>query len=170
MIKILERGSKQYFIDKFEKSKHLKSIKDIKSDKIMLIALPEDELRTLKQNRAVHGLIGELYKSGLSSFDDYNSCRDYFKEKAGLISRDKAEVHPVVRNIQRKVYSSLTNQDIKDMYSKSINESKVTVRSVSDASREELTLMIQEVLTYCHEVGLNSPKFNEIMEGLADEE
>lgn len=168
-MKILEKGTKQYFLDKFAKSKHLDTIKELKDDKLVLWIGSEDDYRTLKQNRAVHALIGELYKSGLTSFNSYNECRDYFKEQAGLITKEQKEVHPIVKNLQRKLYSMLTNEEIKKLYSESILESKIIVRSVADASKEELTLMIKCVIEYCYEVDLNSNKFQEIMKGLENE-
>lgn len=169
MIKLLEQGTKQFFIDKFIKSKHLDKVKELKEDKLVLYIADEDEFRTLKQNRTFHSLITELYKSGLSSFSDYNECRDYFKAKGGLITYEKQEVHPLIRNIERQVYKNLTHQDIKDMYSKHINNGQKTIRSVADSTKEELTLMIQEVINYCYEVNLNSEKFQEIMQSLNNE-
>ena len=162
------RVEKKWLLDKFKDTIQEKQINDVKSDFVYICFADEEQARSLQQNATVHALIGELYKSGLTSFNNYNECRDYFKEQAGLISREQEKVHPAVKNIQRKVYSMLTNKDLKDMYAKSILEGQKTVRSVSDASKEELTVMIKSVIDYCYQVDLNTSKFNEIMKGLGD--
>jgi hypothetical protein len=166
MIRVLENNSKKWFLDKFSKSKYLEDIKKVKSDKLVLAIIEEDELKTEKQRKAVHALMLELHKSGLSSFKDYNDLRDFFKEEAGLISYSQAGVHPAVKNMQRKLYSMIANEELKKLYSKSILESQKTVRSVSDATKEELVIMMKSVIDYCYEVELNSDKFQEIMSGL----
>lgn len=161
--------SKDFLLDKFKGTIQEKQITDVKSEFVYVCFADEEQARSLQQNSTFHALLAELWKSGLSSFNSYNEMRDYFKQSAGLISREQEEVHPVIKNLQRKVYSMLTNKDLKDMYAKSILEGQKTVRSVSDASKEELAQMITEVINYCYEVNLSSDKFNIIMRGLNDE-
>ena len=169
MIKELLRGSKQHFLDKFQKSSYLPVIQKFKDGKLVLAVMTEEELKSREQNSAFHSLIGELYKSGMSSFNDYNECRDYFKNLGGLVSYEKQEVHPLIRNIERKVYSTFTQEDVKKLYAEHINNGQKTIRSVSDATRDEMILMINEVVNYCYDVGLNTDKFNEIMKGMKNE-
>lgn len=153
---------KFYMVDKV--SEYLDKIKD--DEKVNICFMDENELKSTKQRKAVHSLMFELWKSGATSFDSYENLRDHFKSSCGLISYDKNFLNNEMQQIQLKVYKMLPTQNLKDQHKRTILQGQKIVRSYSDATKEEASLMLTEVINYCYKVELNTKKFQDIMIGL----
>lgn len=161
MIRELATGTKQFFLDKFKKSKYLDDVKKFKDDNLVLFLATEDEFYRFKQRTTFHMILKALWDSGETSFKSYNELRNDFKERNGFVLKEKKEEPAIIRNIQRVTYSNLPTQEIKDLYAKSINESKVTYRSLSEATKDEYIMLIKDALALVDEIGVSSKQLDE---------
>lgn len=158
MIKLLERNTKQFFLDKFAKSKHLDTIKELKDDKLVLWIGSEDDYRSEQQRKATHMIISELWKSGEVSFDTYKEFRDDIKHRNGFIEIKAPEISERLRPKINAFYNSLDEIDKKE-FAKLIMDK--VIRSLSSASKEEYTIIMKDLLWLVDELGVSSKKLDE---------
>jgi hypothetical protein len=98
-----------------------------------------DSPATEKQNKTFHALIGELYISGLHSFSSYESLKIFCKTCALTQCYKEIEIN---------------------------GKSILDVKSWSKFTKKERASAIDFTINECIQVGLNTKKFNEIIEGL----
>ena len=108
-----------------------------------------------KQNRAWHSLIGEYWKSGCSSYDCYEDMRDALKlricgAKEYIWLDDVGHQHTakIIDEIPRGAYYV------------------AVPKSWTDFSKGERAEMIDSTIQEMVEAGVNSRKFDEILQGL----
>ena len=111
---------------------------------------------TDQQNRAFHALLGEFWKSGLSSYESYDDMKDTIKLRiAGadgfLFIDDKGRIKEV---------KSL--EQVKGRYAE-------VPKSWADFTLEQRRDAIDEVIREATMAGVNSKKWDEIITGMQEE-
>ena len=117
------------------------------------MTLPE-RVGTDQQNRAFHALLGEYWKSGLSSYESYDDMKDTIKLRIagadGYIFIDNGKVRHV---------KSL--DEVKGRYAE-------VPKSWADFTVEQRRDAIDEVIREATVAGINSKKWGEILQGMED--
>jgi len=117
------------------------------------MTLPE-RVGTDQQNRAFHALLGEYWKSGLSSYESYDDMKDTIKLRIagadGYIFIDNGKVRHV---------KSLG--EVKGRYAE-------VPKSWADFTVEQRRDAIDEVIREATVAGINSKKWGEILQGMED--
>jgi hypothetical protein len=106
------------------------------------------------QNRAFHSLIGEYWKSGLSSYESYDDMRDTFKLRAA-----GADEYIFIENGKVRHVKSL--DDVKGRYAE-------VPKSWADFTVEQRKDAIDEVIREATMAGINSRKWEEILRGMEE--
>jgi hypothetical protein len=118
------------------------------------MTLPE-RVGTDQQNRAFHALLGEYWKSGLSSYETYDDMRDSFKLRVagadGYIFIDNGKVRHVP-NLEQ----------VRGRYAE-------VPKSWADFTVEQRRDAIDEVIREATMAGVNSKKWDEIITGMQEE-
>ena len=109
---------------------------------------------TDQQNRAFHALLGEYWKSGLSSYESYDDMKDTIKLRiAG------ADEYIFIDNGKVRHVKSL--DEVKGRYAE-------VPKSWSDFTLEQRRDAIDEVIREATMAGINSKKWGEILQGMED--
>ena len=117
------------------------------------MTLPE-RVGTDQQNRAFHALLGEYWKSGLSSYESYDDMKDTIKLRiAG------ADGYIFIDN--GKVRHAKSLDEVKGRYAE-------VPKSWSDFTLEQRRDAIDEVIREATVAGINSKKWGEILQGMED--
>lgn len=106
------------------------------------------------QNRAFHSLIGEYWKSGLSSYETYDDMRDTFKLRAA-----GADEYIFIENGKVRHVKSL--DEVKGRYAE-------VPKSWADFTVEQRKDAIDEVIREATMAGINSRKWEEILRGMEE--
>jgi hypothetical protein len=109
---------------------------------------------TDQQNRAFHALLGEYWKSGLSSYESYDDMRDTFKLRAA-----GADEYIFIENGKVRHVKSL--DDVKGRYAE-------VPKSWADFTVEQRKDAIDEVIREATMAGINSRKWEEILRGMEE--
>lgn len=134
-----------------------------------------DQYKTNKQNKFFHDLLGEYWLSGLSSYESADSMRDKFKGVAGLIEEitivkplkipinaKKAIMQCIHILLQNKVIS---NEDFNEVCKRLRGERiQQKIGSWADVKKKSATIAIDCLINEMKDAGVNSKKFNEILE------
>ena len=129
---------------------------DIKANGYITIAisLPK-KIGTDAQNRAFHALLGEFWTSGLSSYESYEDMRDTIKLRvAGADSYIYIE-NGKVRNVR-------SLDEVKGKYAE-------VPKSWVDFTRDQRKEAIDWVIKEAQMAGVNSKKWDEIINGMMEE-
>ena len=117
------------------------------------MTLPE-RVGTDQQNRAFHALLGEYWKSGLSSYESYDDMKDTIKLRiAG------ADEYIFIEG--GKVRHAKSLDDVKGRYAE-------VPKSWTDFTLEQRRDAIDEVIREATMAGVNSKKWDEIITGMQD--
>jgi hypothetical protein len=117
------------------------------------MTLPE-RVGTDQQNRAFHALLGEYWKSGLSSYESYDDMKDTIKLRiAG------ADEYIFIENGKVRHVKSL--DEVKGRYAE-------VPKSWADFTLEQRRDAIDEVIREATIAGVNSKKWDEIIAGMQD--
>ena len=109
---------------------------------------------TDQQNRAFHALLGEYWKSGLSSYESYDDMKDTIKLRiAG------ADEYIFIDNGKVRHVKSL--DEVKGRYAE-------VPKSWADFTLEQRRDAIDEVIREATVAGINSKKWGEILQGMED--
>ena len=109
---------------------------------------------TDQQNRAFHALLGEYWKSGLSSYESYDDMKDTIKLRiAG------ADEYIFIDNGKVRHVKSL--DEVKGRYAE-------VPKSWADFTLEQRRDAIDEVIREATMAGINSKKWGEILQGMED--
>ena len=109
---------------------------------------------TDQQNRAFHALLGEYWKSGLSSYESYDDMKDTIKLRiAG------ADEYIFIDN--GKVRHAKSLDEVKGRYAE-------VPKSWADFTLEQRRDAIDEVIREATMAGINSKKWGEILQGMED--
>ena len=109
---------------------------------------------TDQQNRAFHALLGEYWKSGLSSYESYDDMKDTIKLRiAG------ADEYIFIDN--GKVRHAKSLDEVKGRYAE-------VPKSWADFTLEQRRDAIDEVIREATVAGINSKKWGEILQGMED--
>ena len=109
---------------------------------------------TDQQNRAFHALLGEYWKSGLSSYESYDDMKDTIKLRiAG------ADEYIFIDN--GKVRHAKSLEEVKGRYAE-------VPKSWADFTLEQRRDAIDEVIREATVAGINSKKWGEILQGMED--
>ena len=107
------------------------------------------------QNRAFHSLLGEYWKSGLSSYESFEDMRDTFKLRIG-----GADGYLFIDSRGRiKEVKSL--DEVQGRYAE-------VPKSWADFTVEQRRDAIDEVIGEATVAGINSKKWGEILQGMED--
>lgn len=106
------------------------------------------------QNRAFHALLGEYWKSGLSSYESYDDMRDTFKLRAA-----GADEYIFIENGKVRHVKSL--DEVKGRYAE-------VPKSWADFTVEQRKDAIDEVIREATMAGINSRKWEEILRGMEE--
>ena len=142
--------------------------------------LEDAESGTQAQNKAFHALIQEYYITGMSSYIA-DSLPDFKKQikkylGAGFESYIYVEIHqpvmgleelnrPVIRDAKK--YEDIPEEVRKDEHYKELIRGKL--KSWSDYIKKQRRSTMSNLITEMLAAGVNTGKFNEIMEGLENE-
>jgi len=106
------------------------------------------------QNRAFHSLIGEYWKSGLSSYESFDDMRDTFKLRVA-----GADEYIFIENGKVRHVKSL--DEVKGRYAE-------VPKSWADFTVEQRKDAIDEVIREATMAGINSRKWEEILRGMEE--
>jgi len=138
-----------------DKVKELFSKADKKHGGYITIKMCEPErVGSDAQNRAFHSLIGEYWKSGLSSYESYDDMRDTFKLRAA-----GADEYIFIENGKVRHVKSL--DEVKGRYAE-------VPKSWADFTVEQRKDAIDEVIREATMAGINSRKWEEILRGMEE--
>jgi len=110
---------------------------------------------TDQQNRAFHALLGEYWKSGLSSYESYDDMRDTIKLRI-------AGADEYIYIADGKVRHAKSLDDVVGRYAE-------VPKSWSDFTLEQRRDAIDEVIREATMAGVNSRKWDEIITGMQEE-
>ena len=114
-----------------------------------------ERVGTDSQNRAFHALLGEYWKSGLSSYESYDDMKDTIKLRiAG------ADEYIFIDN--GKVRHAKSLDEVKGRYAE-------VPKSWADFTLEQRRDAIDEVIREATMAGVNSRKWDEIITGMQEE-
>ncbi len=129
------------------------------------------------QNRAFHAILAEYYKTRLWSYQGsgynagatFDEFRNLVKRKlgAGFESFVYAEIvdgRPVIRDA--KVYADIPEAVRRDPNLKELVRGRL--KSWADYSKKERRTTMDALIAEMFEVGVNTPHFHEIIEGMED--
>lgn len=133
--------------------------------------LEEADSATGEQNRLFHALLSEYWSSGLGSYKatDFERFRDEVKMKLGAgfekivyatIEDGKAVISQVKR-LDEVPAHVLKDPDLKRMV-------LAKLKSWADYTKKERTQTIDRLIAEMNQAGVNSKHFQEIMEGISD--
>jgi hypothetical protein len=106
------------------------------------------------QNRAFHSLLGEYWKSGLSSYESFDDMRDTFKLRVA-----GADEYIFIENGKVRHVKSL--DEVKGRYAE-------VPKSWADFTVEQRKDAIDEVIREATMAGINSRKWEEILRGMEE--
>lgn len=109
---------------------------------------------TDSQNRAFHALIGEYWISGLSSYESYEDLKDSIKLKC-------AGPDEFIFIKDGKVRRSKTLEGVEGRYAE-------VPKSWTQFTLEERKMAIDMVIKEANLAGINSKKWDEILQGMED--
>ena len=109
---------------------------------------------TDQQNRAFHALLGEYWKSGLSSYESYDDMRDTIKLRI-------AGADEYIYIADGKVRHAKSLDDVVGRYAE-------VPKSWADFTLEQRRDAIDEVIREATIAGVNSKKWDEIIAGMQD--
>jgi hypothetical protein len=112
------------------------------------------------QNRAFHAMLTEIYISGLHSFKSYEDMRDYFKLK-GAGAKDYTYIDIEQGRMTQHTVKLLDDVPRNCIWCKN-------PKSWIDFNRDERTKTIEYVKAYGFEIGMNSKKWDEIIQGMEE--
>ena len=148
--------------------------KGMREDIVISMQNP-DQYKTNKQNKFFHDLLDEYWISGQSSYEDAEKMRDKFKGVAGLIE-EITIIKPLKASLQAKraIFQCLSilleNKAISSIEYKEIcrrlrgEQIQQKTGSWSDVKKKPATIAIDCLITEMKDSGVNSKKFNEILE------
>jgi len=138
------------------RAKELFSEAEKKRDGYVTIALSlADRTGTDAQNRAFHSLLGEYWKSGLSSYESYDDMKDSFKLRVAGADSYMFIDNGKVRNVR-------SLDEVRGRYAE-------VPKSWSEFTKEQRAEAIDMVIAEALEAGINSRKWDEILRGMADD-
>lgn len=137
----------------------------------MKYAMEEAESATGEQNRLFHALISEYWSSGAGSHKatDFEAFRDEIKLKLGagfekIVYATIEDGKPVI--VQVKRLDEVPPHVLKDPDLKKMVLAKL--KSWSVYTKKERTQTIDRLIAEMNQAGVNSKRFQEIMQGIAD--
>ena len=117
------------------------------------VTLPE-RVGTDQQNRAFHSLLGEYWRSGLSSYESYDDMRDSFKLRV-------AGAGEYIFIEDGKVRHVPNFEQVRGRYAE-------VPKSWADFTVEQRKDAIDEVIREATMAGINSRKWEEILRGMEE--
>ena len=114
-----------------------------------------DDAGSLEQNNAWHALLGEFWRSGLSSYQSHEDMRDKIKLRVAgargfIYIDDKAQQH-TTKNIDDIPFGSWYIE---------------VPKSWADFTKSQRAIAIDDTISEMVEAGVSSTKFDEILEGM----
>lgn len=170
MRRCIETIRKKFFGDKEAET----LLSKIKSKNVNVMFLNDKQFKSLNQNNLFHGLVQCFEESGCSSLGDFNAIKKYYKEKAGLITieymspfddDDKAKIWEAVRSLEGQLSFAGWAMLIFALKGRVVKE-----QSWGDASKEQARLALDYIIQDMIKSGVNTPKFQKIMEELAQKQ
>jgi len=126
---------------------------------------------TEAQNKAFHSLVQEYWKSGSHSYgaENFDDFRNQIKRKIG--AGFEAYVYAVIENGKpmikdAKKYNEIPEQVREDPEWKLLIRGRL--KSWSDYGKKERRETLDNLISEMHQAGINSKKFNEILDGMGD--
>lgn len=166
MIKTLERNTKQFFLDKFAKSKHLPKIEKIKSDRLVLCVMAEDDYKTKSQNSTFHKLLSVYFESGVSSYKDETEMRLKFKKLAGLVEPKKLNISDALLHFLRECYKILPNNALKEELGNLINFGSEKELSWSYVKKDKASFAINQLINEMYDAEVRSSQVGKEFESI----
>lgn len=131
--------------------------------------LEEAESATAEQSRLFHALVSEYWSSGMHSYQatDFDHFRDLIKQKLGagfekLVYADVEDGKPVI--IQVKRLDEIPSRILKDPDLKKMVLAKL--KSWADYTKKERSQTIDKLIAEMVQAGVNTKRFQEILEGI----
>lgn len=99
--------SRTYLIDLFKSHPEaLKKLGKLKADYVCVDFITKQALKSREQNNLFHSLLECFWKSGCSSFNDYDELRTYYKRVAGLVK-------PAGKYLKEQSWADATKENAK---------------------------------------------------------
>lgn len=124
--------------------------------------MTDEELKSNAQMRAYRQLVGLFSKAPECSLS-YTKLHEKYKSAAGLIYFDKKPMSDDMLKIQRKVYSMLEDHNLKKELNDFINQGTVHYQSAAEATKGQLSMMIQLVKKDIADSGFTSKKVEQVL-------
>jgi len=119
------------------------------------------------QNAIFHALLTEFWKSGCSSHESVIHQRLYYKDVAGLVMYEQVELSKQLKTLLRALYKTLPSSGLKEELKDIINKKRVTELSWASVEKEQATISIKTLIDDMVEAGVNSKKFQEIINAIS---
>jgi hypothetical protein len=143
---------------------------NIKDDAFVYVCfMDEKQYKSKKQNDTFHALLECFWLSKCSSFSSYDELRLHYKQIAGLVKREQQPLSDLLIQALRWLHKMLKTKNqnvVAEELEMLITKGKVKEMSWSGVSNKKATLAIQTLLDDMHESQVNTPKFEEILEGM----
>ena len=131
---------------------------------------------TNAQNRAFHPLLQEYYKSGMHSYnaDNFADFKNKIKRHLGVgfesfvyaeMKGYQGDMIPVIKDAKK--YEDIPEYIRKDVHMKEMIRGRL--KSWSDYTKKERMKTMDLLIAEMTEVGVNTKKFDDILEGMKDE-
>ena len=123
---------------------------------------------TGKQRKAAHALIGEWFKSGAWDYDtrDYNRFRECVKRDYGGGFSHYEYVDDDYGMNRVKDLDNIPGYVLDDFNNGNKKRIKAILKSFTEYTKKDVMLLIDRLIDVMMERGVNSAKFQDIMEGL----
>lgn len=128
-----------------------------KSGAVYVQVVSEKKAKSDAQNRTFHKLIGLWHKSGHASYDDYDTLRNYYKLKAGII-----ECYLYIDG--EKIERVATREEIPDTVPRA--STFCIAGSWSRATKEQAMQAIDMVIEDIMKSGYSSKELDSLLNGL----
>jgi len=127
------------------------------------------ESGTNAQNRAFHALITEYWKSGAHSYDakTFDEFRDMIKRSHG--AGFESFVYAEIVDGKPRITGAKTYQDIPESVRRNPDLKQLVrgrLKSWSDYTKKERRLTMDRLISEMHQVGVQTPAFMRILEGM----
>lgn len=129
----------------------------------------EADTPTEKQNRAFHALLQEFWASGTHSYNarNFDQFRDFIKRDLGAGFERYRYVEETENGLQwgqRKASLGVPDRVAKDAHGRPLIAG--VLKSWTDYTKKERTETIDRLISTMIQCGVNSKKFEEILEGM----
>ncbi len=158
------KTNKHWVLELFQDTIHTKKIRDL-DEQVQIDIGNVDDMKSYQQMKAYRQLV-QLFSKAPECSWTYEELHDRYKSLAGLVKYDKKPMSKELTGIQRKIYSMIDDKDIKEELVNFINNGTVHYRSAAEATKEQMSTMIVNLLKDIADSGCNDRRIETVRKTL----